>query len=167
MRQRLRGVIAGTLCVLLAGCATRLEVDGFVVSQDAYDYDVSILSARASTELDCPHGSLSFELLDVHSPVGLNVPQLFAVSGCGGLAVYSRLFIPAGPAELTNAYEGEWQLESLQRTAGNEPAAGDGPAAAGAYGGPCYGNGTCNRGLQCVEGTCSIPLRPTGPSGDE
>ena len=81
VRQRWRSVLTGTLCVLLAGCAARLEVDGFVVSQDAYDYDVSILSARASTELDCPHGSLSFELLDVHSPVGLNVPQLFAVSG--------------------------------------------------------------------------------------
>lgn len=148
-------MLSGILCVVLSGCAATLEADGFVVSQDAYDYDVSILSARASAELDCPRDNLSFELLDVHSPVGANVPQLFGVSGCGGLAVYSRLFIPA------SAYEGEWQLESLQREAGT------GPAAAGAHAGPCYGNGTCDRGLQCLDGTCSVPLRPTGPSASD
>lgn len=146
------GILSGGLCVLLSGCATRLEVDGFVVSQEEYDYDVSVLSARAAAELDCPPGSLSFELLDVHSPIGLDVPQLFAVSGCGGLAVYSRLFVPA------SGYEGEWQLESLQRDAGK------GAGAAGAHGGPCYGNGTCDRGLQCLDGTCSVPVRPTAPA---
>lgn len=153
--RRCIGMLSPVLWTLsLVGCAATLEVDGFEVAQNAFEYDVWELRTRASAELGCPDDRLSFELLGVHAELGAAVPQLFAVSGCGGLAVYSRLFIPGG-------YEGEWELESLQRGRGASA-----PSEAGSHDRPCYGNGTCDSGLQCIDRKCAVPLRPAAPAED-
>jgi hypothetical protein len=138
---------------MLAGagaCAgASLEVNGFVVEEDAYKEDLNVLGARASVEMGCSRDQLAFELIAVHDDAGPDMPQSFAVTGCDVVAVYSRLSATGA----SGTFLGAWELESIR----GKGEATQQPANAnpdGTQGGACYGNGTCNDGLACVDGTC-------------
>jgi hypothetical protein len=136
------------MLALTMGCASTatMMMDGFEVEKDTTEEGLRTLSRRGAIELECPADQLSFELLAVLDDAGADMAQTIAVKGCGRTAVYIRPYI------------GEWKLESVQ--GGTNAKAGEPPTAEapgdGKDGGACYGNGTCDEGLRCVDQICRL-----------
>ena len=73
------------LPLLLAGCAV-IQVSGYTLSKDRWEYDSGLIKKRAAFEIHCPDAQLELVVLAVYS--GTIVAQQVGVTGCGHKLVY-------------------------------------------------------------------------------